>query len=99
MFITVIALCYRNVFFSFRMICCSDSTDSANLQAVPGPSIPLPQHPSITLLRENGFEQQVFSLFFLSVVTFTQVLDRLFLFVEVVENNLPNLGYAESNSD
>ncbi|VDM45703.1 unnamed protein product [Toxocara canis] len=38
-----------------------DSTDSANLQAVPGPSIPLPQHPSITLLRENGFEQQVYT--------------------------------------
>uniref|UniRef100_A0A915BE61 La-related protein 1 n=2 Tax=Parascaris univalens TaxID=6257 RepID=A0A915BE61_PARUN len=39
----------------------ADSTDSANLQAVPGPSIPLPQHPSITLLRENGFEQQVYT--------------------------------------
>lgn len=36
-------------------------SDSANLQAVPGPSLPLPQHPSITLLQENGFVQQVYT--------------------------------------
>ncbi|VDK50443.1 unnamed protein product [Anisakis simplex] len=37
------------------------TSDSASLQAIPGPSIPLPQHPSMTLLRENGFEQQVYT--------------------------------------
>uniref|UniRef100_A0A0N4VJW9 La-related protein 1 n=1 Tax=Enterobius vermicularis TaxID=51028 RepID=A0A0N4VJW9_ENTVE len=41
----------------------ADSTDSSNLRAVPGTSapLPLPQHPSVTLLQENGFVQQVYT--------------------------------------
>uniref|UniRef100_A0A0N5B1D6 La-related protein 1 n=1 Tax=Syphacia muris TaxID=451379 RepID=A0A0N5B1D6_9BILA len=41
----------------------NDGNDSSNLRAVPGTSapLPLPQHPSVTLLQENGFVQQVYT--------------------------------------
>lgn len=41
----------------------ADSTDASSHRAVPGTSapLPLPQHPSVTLLQENGFVQQVYT--------------------------------------